>query len=286
MKFMPRFLALLALLALVLSAPALAQSTQQPPKQPGTPAQPPAKQPGAPTAPPDQPPAPPVNPEEETAYKAFLDSKDPALAVKLGDEFLQKYPETRYKEYIYTKMTQTYLGLQQLDKLFASGEKALAINPDNMDVLTLMCWATARSIRPDALDATQKLEKAEKYGRRAVELLNSIPKPEHLAEADFTKIRNEGLAMARSGLGVVQFRRQLFVEAAAEFEQATKLSANPDPTDLFLYGVVLKATKRYADSADAFGRCSAIPGTFQDRCKKEQEDAKKLADTTLAPPKP
>jgi tetratricopeptide (TPR) repeat protein len=173
-----------------------------------------------------------------------------------------------------------------LEKLAVVGEKALAINPDNMDVLTIMCWTTARGTRSDALDAKQKYDKAEKYGRRAVELLTALAKPETLPEEQFKKIRDEGLSMAHSGLGVVQFRRQLFAEAATEFDLAVKLTANPDPTDLFLHGYVLKASKRHAEAAEAFGRCGQLPGPYQDTCKKEQAENKKLAETTLTPPKP
>ncbi len=283
MKVMARILALIALLALVVSAPVLAQSTP-PPKQPGTPAQPPAKQPDAAAV--AQPPAPPVNPEEEAAYKAFFETKDQAAAAKLGEEFVLKFPMSRYAEFGYTKLTQIYLSTQELDKLAVVGEKALALNPNNMDVLTIMCWTTARGTRSDALDATQKYDKAEKYGRRAVELLTALAKPEALTEEQFKKTRDEGLSMAHSGLGVVQFRRQLFTEAAAEFDLAVKLTANPDPTDLFLHGFVLKASKRHAEAAEVFGRCGLLPGPFQDSCKKEQAENKKLAETTLTPPKP
>ena len=281
---MARILALIALLALVFSAPVFAQYPQPaPPKQPGTP----AKQPDATAAAPaGQPPAPPLNPEEEAAYKAFLETKDPTASAKLGEEFIQKFPTTRYAEFTYTKLTQLYLNVQELDKLAVVGEKALAINPDNMDVLTIMCWTTARGTRSDALDAPQKYNKAEGYGRRAVELLTALVKPETLTEEQFKKTRDEGLSMAHSGLGVVQFRRNLFTEAAAEFDLAVKLTANPDPTDLFLHGFVLKASKRHAEAAEVFGRCGQLPGPFQDTCKKEQAENKKLAETTLAPPKP
>ena len=284
MKVMARILALIALLALVVSAPVFAQYPQPaPPKQPGTP----AKQPDATAAAPaGQPPAPPLNPEEEAAYKAFLETKDPTASAKLGEEFIQKFPTTRYAEFTYTKLTQLYLNIQELDKLAVVGEKALAINPDNMDVLTIMCWTTARGTRSDALDAPQKYNKAEKYGRRAVELLTALVKPETLTEEQFKKTRDEGLSMAHSGLGVVLFRRNLFTEAAAEFDLAVKLTANPDPTDLFLHGFVLKASKRHAEAAEVFGRCGLLPGPFQDTCKKEQAENKKLAETTLAPPKP
>jgi tetratricopeptide (TPR) repeat protein len=276
--------ALIALLVLAMAAPLAAQSTQQPPaKQPATPATP-AKQPGA-EPPAATPAAPPVNPEEEAAFKAFSEGKDATLVAKLGEDFVTKYPESRYKGVVLTILTQSYFNTQQFDKVSATGEKALAFNPDNMDALTILCWTMARTTRPDQLDAAQRWEKGEKYGKRAVELLSSIPKPEKMTDEDFKKVRDDGLSRAYSGLGIIHWRLQRYADAVPELEQAVKLVPDPDPTDIFLYGVVLKATKHYAEASDAFGKCGTIAGPFQDACKKEQEANKKLAEANPAPPK-
>ena len=167
MKWMARILASIALLALAASTPAFGQSTTQ---QQNPPAQPPAtKQPGTPPTPPTGlPDTPPVNKEEEDAFKAFSDSKDLALTAKMGEDFVQKYPSSHYLESVYTRLTRVYQGTGQEKEMFASGEKVLSVNPDNVDVLVMMCWAIPRRLDTRSLDSTQKLAKAEQYSKREI----------------------------------------------------------------------------------------------------------------------
>ena len=286
MKFMARILARIALLALMASAPAYAQSTtqQNPPAQP-----PAAKQPGTPAAAPaDQPPAPPVNKEEEDAYKAFFESKDNALTAKLGEDFVQKFPVSRYLEAVYTRLTRAYQGTGQEKEMFSNGEKVLSMNPDNVDVLAMMCWAIPRRWDPKSLDATQRLAKAEQYSKRAQQILTTIAKPDHLTQEQFDKVKNDNLAMAHSGLGLVYFYLGRLTDSASEFNQATKLSVTPDWTDYYLSGLVLARLGKYTEATEAFGRCADNPNVMQDSCKQEREVVKKKAAAAPAPapPKP
>jgi len=85
-----------------------AQSSQ--PAQ-GTQSQPPAQQTDKPKTPEVTPltldmPAP-VNAEEDAAYKAFYAvlSDDSAKKIELGEAFIQKYPESRYKSPVYGALT-------------------------------------------------------------------------------------------------------------------------------------------------------------------------------------
>ncbi len=257
------------------------QQQQNPPKPPAQPTQPGQTAPAQPEAS-----APPVNKEEEDAYKAFFEVRGDAQSkVQLGEGFLKKFPESHYRESTYSQLATAYVVLGQEDKMFAAGEKALELNPQDVDVLALLAWVTPRRVNPSALDTDQKLEKSEKYGKEAVALLTEMQKPPTLSDEDFTKAKNEKLSMCHSGLGVVYFRRQKYADSAAELEQATKLSATPDPADFYVLGLAYMNSKRYADAAGAFGHCSAAPGPLQDRCKQNQENTKKLAATQLAPPK-
>jgi TolA-binding protein len=83
-----------------------AQSGQQQP--PPTQAQPTQQQPPQPDK--DKPnPAPlsmdkepvPVTPEEETAYKAVQSATDVSKKLQMAEEFLQKYPQSRYRPAMY-----------------------------------------------------------------------------------------------------------------------------------------------------------------------------------------
>jgi len=294
MKVMARFLALMALLALVVSAPVFAQSTQEPPpKQPGTPAQPPAKQPGTPAQPgaagsslPGQPPAPPVNPEEEAAYKAFFESKEDNLKVKLGEEFQEKFPTSRYRESVYAALTNAYQNLGQEEKMFATCDKTLEINADNLAALVTIAKALPRRTDTKALDAQQKFDKAEKYGKRALELLALLSKPENVTEEIFAKAKSDALADVHSGLGLVYLQKGRLAESIGALEQATKVTATPDQSDFYLLGVALQSAKRFEDAIAAYGSCAGVASPVQEYCKQGQAEAKKQAAAAAKPPAP
>lgn len=262
------------------------QGQQNPPSPPAQQGQ--APPPAKPGSPPESAP-PPVNAEEEAAYKAIFEMKntDSARLIQLGEEFLKKYPDSRYREGVYARLTTVYLSANELDKMLAAGEKALELKPDDVDVMSLMAWVIPRrGVNPAALDSNQRLAKTEKYAKQAIELLAAWPKPANMSDEDFARAKNEKLSMAHSGLGFVYYYRQRYADAASEFEQATKLVSIPDPVDFYGLGLSLNQTQRFADAATAFGRCSELGGPMQPRCKQGMEDAKKRAATQLAPPKP
>jgi tetratricopeptide (TPR) repeat protein len=279
------------LVALVSAASAYAQGSGQGQQNP-PPSNPPAQQ-GQPT-PPAKPSLsmdsapPPVNAEEEAAYKTIFELKgtDFQHQIQLSEEFLKKFPESRYRESVYSRLTMAYLSAGEVDKMLAAGEKALELKSDDVDVLALMALVMPRRVNPSALDGNQKLTRAEQYAKQSIEILAALPKPANLSDAEFAKAKNEKLSMCHSGLGFVYYHRQKYADAANEFEQATKLASNPDPVDFFVRGLSFNEAKRPADAAAAFGHCSEIPGPMQARCKQNQDDAKKRASTQLTPPKP
>jgi len=246
---------------------------QQPAKQ-----QPPA-QPGQATAP-AQPATPPVNKEEEDAYKAFFELKnsDANEVIRSGEEFLKKFSESRYRESVYSRLVEAYMNTQQVDKLNAVGQKALEINPNNVDVLAVMGYVLPRRFNPNDLDAEQRLTKYEEYSRRAIKLLGEMSKPAQLTDDDFARIKNQRLSMCHSGLGLVLYHRQRLPDAAGEFEQATKIVPDPDPTDFYVLGIVYNRLKRPQDSESAFGHCAEIAGPLQETCKQNAEKVKKTLE--------
>lgn len=278
-------ISLAIMLGLVMVPAAFAQQPAEKPQQPPPAQQPPAQQPPAQQPPPAEPQVPPVNQEEEDAYKAFFDApRDmPQKQIELGEAFLAKFPDSRYRASVYARMVNAYLALGDVDKLFVAGEKALELNPDNVDVLAVVAYAVPRRIKPEDLDAAQKLQKVEQYSKHAVEVLNGLPKPETLTEEEFTRAKNEKLSMAHSGLAMVAFHRNNFTGMASELEQATTLSAAPDPSDFYLLGIAYDKVQRHGDAATAFGKCAAVPWDYQDRCKQSQEQSLKQAGVQPKP---
>ncbi len=275
---------------LVLARPCRAQYQQQP--QPQQQQQAPPAKPGQ-AAPPQagtQAPAeaPKVDPEEEKAYKAFYEASSPQQTdarIKLGEDFVAKYPKSKYTETVYSRLTQDYFNKQQLDKMHDAAGKALALNPDDVTVLVLEGWVIPHNIDPNSMDSESLLNKAEAEEKHAIELLSKLPKPANMTDDQFAKAKDAALSQAHSGLGLVDFRKQDYANSVTELQEGEKLATAPDPTDFYVMGIELQALKRFSDAADAFQKCAQIPGGLADRCKQKADEAKKQAPAQAAPPK-
>jgi tetratricopeptide (TPR) repeat protein len=223
--------------------------------------------------------APKVNPLEEADYKAFYDAgaQDADKRIQLGQDFVRKYPSSRYTESVYAGMTNAYYVKQDWKNFYIDADKALAIKPDDVDVLVMVGLVIPHITTPDAPDASIKLDKAERFEKQAIVAMASLVKPAYMTDEQFALTKAEKLAEAHSGLGLVYFRRQQFDDAVKQLRQATQGAANPDPADLFVLGDSLQSLNRYAEAADAYNRCGQVPGVLQDRCKQSAESVKKLA---------
>jgi len=228
--------------------------------------------------------------EEDTAMKALQAMPDASTAnlqlkLQAAEGMLQKYPQSRYRSTLYAFLTVGYIQVGQADKAIEFGDKEIELNPNDAQTMAIVSQTIPRSFNPSAPDAAKKLDKAEQYGKKAVEILPTLPKPEGMSDEVFTSAKNQTLAIAHGGLGLVDWRRGKFVEAIPELEQSVKLDPTPDPVNWFILGVVNQNTSHFDDAAAAFGKCALIPGKLQETCKTKGEEAKKLAATKLSAPK-
>lgn len=233
--------------------------------------------------------APPVSADEDAAYKAFQDVNlnDAAKKIEAGEAFLLKYRESRYKSPVYGALTYAYLQAGNTQKMQEYGEKEIAISPNDVSTLALLGQTLPRALRgsPSTPEAMQVLAKAEQYSKQAIEITPTLPKPENLTDESFASAKNQTLAMAHSGLGLVFVRRGKNAEAIPELEQAIKIDPNPDPVNYYLLGMANKATSHFDDAVAALNKCVAMGGPMQGACKSQAEDAKKLSTTQLSAPK-
>ena len=95
-------------------------------------------------------PPPAVDPQEEAAYKAFFDAgaQDADKRIQLGKDFVQKYPTSRYTESVYAGLVQAYYSKQDWKNFYANADKALALNADDVSVLTMVGWVIPHVLRP------------------------------------------------------------------------------------------------------------------------------------------
>jgi len=254
--------------------------------QMGKPSQAPQQTKDGQTAPAEKPP---VSKEEEDAYKAFfaLTGQQNTEVISQGEGFLSKYPTSRYRSSVYSRLVTAYLNTKQPAQVVATGEKAIAENPDNVDVLALVSTVIPRTVDPRSLDADQKLGEAEKFARHAIEVINNVPKPEGATDEQFAAAKNEKLGLAHYGLGLVNYMRGNSAASVEELDQASKLDPTPDPLLFYLLGAGDMKLQKYPDAQAAFEHCAQAQWDpqWQGRCKQGAQEAK-AKQAAAAPAKP
>ena len=217
-----------------------------------------------------------VNKAEEAAYKTFFASQgsDPAMQIQLGEDFITKFPMSKYLGGVYGVLTTAYYTSGNTDKMFAAGAKALELNPDNVDVLALLAMAIPRRVKSNTPDGPQQLQKAEVYAHHAIELIPNLTKPESVDEATFEKAKNDKLALCHSGLGLLDIDHNKFDDARNELTQAVQLAASPDPVDYYLLGNADAQASYMNGAIAAYDKCAAT-GPLTTQCKAREEAVKK-----------
>lgn len=226
-----------------------------------------------------------VTKDENNAYKAIYAAQkgDPMHLIELGEAFVAKYPMSYYAGAVYGMLTATYLSTNQTDKMIDAGNKALVLDPDNVDVLPILAWAIPRRVNGNSADSLQMLQKAQGYAHHALDLIATAEKPKEMSDEDFTKTKNEKISMCHDGLGVVAVKTGHNDEAITELTQAIQLSADPDPVDNYLLGVAQENTSHFTDAISNFTKCSAS-GPMQAQCKAQLDATKKKSQNSLEAP--
>jgi tetratricopeptide (TPR) repeat protein len=220
--------------------------------------------------------APKVNKAEEAAYKNVLAAQggDPAAQIQVGEDFITKFPMSKYVGGVYGMLTTGYYATGNTDKMFAAGAKALELNPDNVDVLALLAMAIPRRVKANTPDGPQQLQKAEVYAHHAIELIPTMPKPDAFDDATFEKAKNDKLALCHSGLGLLAIDHQKFDDARNELTLAVQLATSPDPVDYYLLGNADSQSSFLNGAIAAYDKCAAT-GPLTTACKAREEAVKK-----------
>jgi tetratricopeptide (TPR) repeat protein len=220
----------------------------------------------------------PVDRSEESAFREFqhASSENMARKIELGEKFLKKYPQSSYRALVYSGLTSAYLMTNQIQKMEEAGELAIALNPKDVQVLAMLGQTIPRVITANTPEPEKELDKAEKYAKQAIEQMPLLTKPANVSDQEFTQARNQTLAIAHSGLGLVDFRRGNFEGTIEELSQALKLDPKSDATNYYVLGVANYNAKHYEDAARAFETCAKFSGSLQSTCQGSAEKAKSL----------
>jgi hypothetical protein len=191
---------------------------------------------------------------ETAAFNAIADEKNDKLRMTYIERFTPAFPGSRFDEQVSQYAMFTLGRLNDSDRLFSYGEKALAANPNSMPTLLLLANAYVEGTRPDSL------AKAVTYSQKVIDLAK--------AEApDADKSRRISGGVAHSTLGYAYAKQDKTAAAIPELQQAAGLLKGQDTiayaTALFRLGWAYGKTNQIAEARTVLEEAAKIPGPLQ-----------------------
>jgi tetratricopeptide (TPR) repeat protein len=168
---------------------------------------------------------------EAEMVMAVQNEKDPTAKIAKVDALVAKYADTDYKSWAYTQAADAASNMRDGGpKVIIYGELAIEADPKAYHPMLMVAAEIARTTRENDLDKDEKLAKAEKYAKQALELAPNAPKPNpQVPDAQWDEIKKEFVGDAHRDLGMIASVRKKYDVAVAEFKQAVEIPQEPDP---------------------------------------------------------
>jgi tetratricopeptide (TPR) repeat protein len=213
---------------------------------------------------------------EYAFFQMLQHEPDGKKRVQLLDSFVQAYPDSPNAGQIAFNYYLAYKMSNDAAKAEEYGEKAIAAEPENVSVLNM--------VADDYATGQTKLDQAEEYAKKALELAGAMKRPEGLTDEQFKAQQDTQLGLAHLTLGYVSFQRgsktRKVAPAIDEFKTATDLlSSNPalQGRALFYEGYAYEVIypPHHQSAFEALTRAAELAGPWQGQAEELLAKVKK-----------
>jgi len=194
---------------------------------------------------------------EYALYAQALQTADPKKQIALLEALQQRNANSEYLAKGIDTLFVAYQKAGEKEKAVALAEKIAATGQASEDMLLVLA--------DDALNKKEG-DKVRTYGAKLVEMVNAKPKPEGVAEADWTKRTNAILGLAFYMTGKQYYNETKFEAADKDLRQALPLveaNAGMHAEVLYLLGYANYKLDKIQEAANFYKACAAVKSPFQ-----------------------
>lgn len=213
---------------------------------------------------------------ELEALQAIQAETDAAAKIAKVDAFIVKFADTEFKVWAYTQAADAADHMRDGGpKVIIYSELAVEADPKAFHPMLMAAAELARSTRENDLDKDEKLGKAEKYARTALELAPNAAKVNpNITDAQWDEIKKEFVGDAHRDLGMIASVRKKYDVAVAEFKQAVEIPHEPDPATFIRLAGAYNDNKQPDEALAVIAKIPANPALkpFVDKETKRAQD--------------
>jgi tetratricopeptide (TPR) repeat protein len=223
------------------------------------------------------------SPKELEALKAWQGAKTPDERIQAIENVLTNFADTEFKIFLLQDALQVEVNKGDFAQVVFYGDRLLEADPKNAIGLVTLGGETARHTREFDLDKEEKLAKADKYSKAALDAAKTMIKPRpDITDEQWEGVKKDIQAQAYEALGQAALLRKKYDDSIADYKQALAVQATPDPSTWVRLGQAYEESGKLDDAADAFDKAINAPNVNPKvkavaQAKKDEVAKKKAA---------
>ncbi len=159
---------------------------------------------------------------EYNAYTSALNAPDLPAKIQGFESFIQKFPNSAFKEDALEFLMNAYQQTNNLQKTVETGKAILAVNPNNIRALALLAYF-ARASAEAGQNPQQNITDARTYGEQGLKAIQSTTKPEGVSDEDFNKLKTQTTIIFNGAVGFAAMQAKDYATAAKYLQAAIDL---------------------------------------------------------------
>lgn len=200
---------------------------------------------------------------KQAFFTRLFSETDPSKIVSMLDEYTKYVDDTETRPVVYEQYMSAYLRLENRAKVLEYAEKALALNPDNVGIISMTASAYLRK--------PMEIEGAMAQAQKAVavaDVLDSKPRPATLTEEQWAKQKVQWKSLAYSTRGLVELQKEETLDAAVADLEKSRDFLPADPLVEYRLGIAYWKSKKIDEAIAALAKSAAIPSEIQSQASQ------------------
>ena len=200
--------------------------------------------------------------KEVEAVRAMYAAQNPDEQIAKAQDFINKFADSDFRGSAFYVMAAASDLKRDLDNVVVYGEQAIKADPMNFGSMALMSKAIAQSTKKFDLDKADKLARADKLAKDAIELSKKAPKPNpELTDEQWTAAVKDIVEPAYEGLAFESLAKEDYAGCAENFKLAVANMSQLEPALLVRAGHCSLMAKKYDDAIASFDQAINAPNS-------------------------
>jgi len=237
----------------------------------------------------------PKSQKEVDAINAIFNATEPDARIAAAENLLAKFADTEFKAVALQVAAASAQQKNDFEKMVIYSERAIDADPQNYPAMLMLANGIAQKTREFDLDKEEKLQRAEKYAKQSIELINAAEKPRpDITDEQWEGAKKDYLAQAHEALGLCAMVRKKYDVAANEFKTSTEVAPAPDQATMVRLAAAYNLSGKPDSALPVLDKVMALPDLnpqIKQVAQNEKVNAMKLksggakpASTSPAPP--